>query len=131
GVIVDVNDFSLDPLAISKDNVISDNRLDNMAGNHLLGLRGADFNPGRGISIEHNFYADVTGNVVTRAGTAIQVIFMLDDPRHPAYSISNNEVNAYSMGIYLWTIDPEVPAFNVASNRVFAETGVLADSSGI
>ncbi|WP_406694983.1 Ig-like domain-containing protein [Singulisphaera sp. Ch08] len=124
GVLADANDFSKDPLDVSTGNAIRNNKIDNVPLVSPL--------PARGISIEHNFYADVTGNVITRAGTGIQAIFMLNpNPTGAISSISGNEVHAYNLGIYLWTIDSETPVFNVANNSVFAQAGPYATPTNV
>ena len=124
GVIADINDFSTSKHAISTGNAIRNNRIDNVPGNGTI--------PGRGVSIEDDFYADVTGNLITRATTGIQAIFMLDPSGSatPA-AIAANEVHAYALGIYLWTIDSGTAAFSVSGNAVSAESGASAASVGI
>ena len=76
GVIGDINDFSTSTVFVSKGNTISHNLIDNLPIVSPV--------PGRGVSIEDNFYADVTDNVITRAGTGIQVIFSISPSTAPA-----------------------------------------------
>ncbi len=124
GVIGDVNDYSVNPLYVSKLNTISHNLIDNVPVVSPV--------PGRGISIEDNFYADVTDNVITRAGTGIQAIFSVSPSSASVPSqISRNLVREYALGIYLWNLDTGTSAYTVADNRVSAEAGAAATNVGI
>jgi hypothetical protein len=114
GVMADVNDFSSSMHNISTGNVITRNLIENIPTVSPV--------PGRGISIEDDFFADVTDNVIKQAGTGIQVIFMVDpDPTGHVSQISNNQVWDYNLGIYLWTIDTDTPSYAVTENSVWAE----------
>jgi len=124
GVIGDANDFQARTLFVSDGNTIAHNRIDNVP---LVAPV-----PGRGISLEDNFYADVTDNVITRAGTGIQVIFALSAGEAATpYQVSRNEVHEYALGIYFWNIDTGTAAYNVADNRVSAEAGASPADTGI
>ena len=124
GVIGDINDFSTSTVFVSKGNTISHNLIDNLPVVSPV--------PGRGVSIEDNFYADVTDNVITRAGTGIQVIFSISPSTAGVPSqISRNVVREYALGIYLWNLDTGTTAYTVADNKVSAEAGATATNVGI
>ena len=123
GVIGDEDDFNGPGQKISSGNVIQNNLIDNMPtlGSVAVGSPGQ----GRGISIEDNFYARVSGNLITRAATGIQAIFDLaGDPAGFTSSIIGNEVHAYDRGILVYTSDTDTHVFDVSQNKVRAEQGV-------
>ena len=74
----------------------------------------------------------MTDNVITRAGTGIQVIFSLSPSKSSTPSqVSRNVVHDYALGIYLWNLDTGTAAYNVADNTVSAEPGAAASNVGI
>lgn len=143
GVLSDAWDFE-PPVYVSTGNVVRDNRIDNMPtvdANYIGTLV-----QGRGISIEHNGYAEVTGNVITRTATGIQVIYAFDpDPAGTGVLIANNDVQSYDRGILVYTADigswAEDPAVfdretflgRIEDNRIGPDptSGTIARSAGI
>ena len=116
GVIGDINDFSTSKLAVSTGNAIRNNQIDNIP------TRSTAPSPGRGISIEDNFYADVTGNVLTRVATGIQAIFFLT-PAGPPPRRSATTPSTPTTGILLHTLDTDTPAFAVRATRSRSSRG--------
>jgi nitrous oxidase accessory protein NosD len=115
--------------SLSTGNTISNNTIDNMP---TVASAPIGTNQARGISIEDNFYADVTGNVLTRVATGIQAIFMITPSgAATAASISNNQVQEYDRGILVYTQDTDTPTFSLTSNRVSAAAGADATNVGI
>ncbi|MBV8264770.1 MAG: DUF1565 domain-containing protein, partial [Planctomycetaceae bacterium] len=78
---------------------------------------------GRGISIESGFYADVTGNVITRCATGIQAIGFETSSGSAPSMISDNTIQAYDRGILLDTLDTGTPTFDVAGNTISVASG--------
>ncbi|MBV8315610.1 MAG: DUF1565 domain-containing protein, partial [Planctomycetaceae bacterium] len=110
----------LDDVHTSTGNAIRNNNIDNVP---YVASTPFPSNQGRGISIEDGFYADVTGNVITRCATGIQAIVFVT-PSGPAPSmISDNTIHAYDRGILLHTLDTGTPTFDVAGNTISVASG--------
>jgi len=130
GVIGDEDTYAGPTPLISSGNVIRNNLIDNLptVGSAPIGSP----NQARGISIEDNFYADVTGNVVTRAATGIQTIFDLaPDPTGHVSTISGNQVQAYDRGILVYTGDTNTHDFDVSGNQIIEAQGGTATAVGL
>lgn len=115
GVIADANDFGT-PAHVSTGNTVQNDKIDHIPGDGTK--------PGRGISIEDDFYADVTGNVVTRATTGIQAIVHTNPSGLAGASvIRGNTVYNDGTGIFVWNQDAGTPTFTVADNQVLPDPG--------
>src|SRR5262249_59285704 len=130
-ILADAGDPS-SPSSLSAGNTIRDNTIDNIP---FIDSAPVPSLQGRAISVEHNFSAAVTGNVITRAATGIQAIFtLLPSPSNAITEISDNVIQAYDRGILVYTQDVgvAVPTFAVTGNKVTAEaTGATATNVGI
>jgi len=91
----------------STGTTIADNALDNMSS-------GTDF--GKGIVLADNFYAAVTGNVITRVYTGIQTN-NFSKAGSPA-TISNNQVSSYQRGIFHNLQYGTASTFTIANNTL-------------
>ncbi len=118
GVIGDANNYSGPIPYISTGNVISNNWIDNIPYIDVAPI-GTSLQ-GRGISVEDDFYATITGNSISRAATGIQTIFELDpDPTGVGTVITGNDVAAYDRGILAYTIDTDTNALNISNNDTY------------
>src|SRR5205085_10934275 len=96
-------------------NIIRDNTIDNMP---FIASSPIQSDQGRGVSIEDNFLADVSGNVISRAATGIQVIYsLLKPPAGQLTQIHDNVISDYDRGIYVYTMDSGAPAFVITGNK--------------
>ena len=130
GMIGDEDTYNGKTPLISTGNVIRDNLIDNMPTVGTSALGSPD--QARGISIEDNFYARVTGNVITRTATGIQTIFDLAvDPTGLTSMISGNEVHAYHRGILVYTADTDNHVFDISANKVLAEQGAGTTATAV
>jgi len=129
GVIGDSNPYTGAPV-ISTGNVISNNKIDNVPVVDVAPI-GTSLQ-GRGISIEDDFYASITNNVITRCATGIQTIFELDvNGSASTTTISNNSVQAYDRGILAYTVDTNTAALTISNNTITTATGSTATSVGL
>ncbi|MDR3637253.1 MAG: Ig-like domain-containing protein [Isosphaeraceae bacterium] len=132
GVLGDADDYD-GTAYVSTGNAIQDNEIDNMPTVDTAPI--GTMNQGRGISIEDSFYADVSGNVITRAATGIQSIYALNPPGVSGFasSITNNQVQAYDRGILVYTADDDAQAAVVSGNTVAPDptAGPTATAIGI
>ena len=128
GVLADGGEPGLDS-SLSMGNTISDNTIDNIP---VVSTAPIGTDQSRGISIEDNFYAMVTGNTITRAATGIQAIFtILPSGTTAAASISGNNVTEYDRGILVYTQDTDTTTFDLANNTVTADPAADATNVGI
>lgn len=119
---------------VSTENVISNNLIDNMPTVDVAPI--GTISQGRGVSLEDSFYAAVTGNVITRTATGIQVIYALNPPGGTGYAttIAANHVQAYDRGIFVYTVDDgNAQAVALTGNTVSSDptNGPTATAIGI
>jgi hypothetical protein len=117
------------PTSVSTGNTISNNTIDNIP---VVASAPVGTSQSRGISIEDNFYADITGNVLTQVATGIQAIFtILPSGTTAAAAISGNQVQDYDRGIFVYTQDTDTATFSLTNNTISTATGADATNVGI
>jgi hypothetical protein len=106
----------------SGDNFIVNNKIDNLPS---LSPRG------RGVLVANNFYAEISGNVLTRVATGIQTdTFFLANPGAVA-SIADNQVDYYARGIFHNNHFGSASTWTISDNGVTAEAGATATNGGL
>jgi hypothetical protein len=106
----------------SGNNVISNNRFDNLPSLTSVG---------RGVLLVNNFYASVTGNVLTRVRTGIQTNnFYLANPGAAA-QISNNSIQFYVRGIFHNLFYQNASTWSITGNNLTALPSASPFSGGL
>jgi hypothetical protein len=106
----------------SGDNVIANNKIDNLPSLTTVG---------RGVLVVNNFYAAITGNVLTRVRTGIQTNnFFLADPGAPAL-IDGNTVDEYVRGIFHNLQYQSASPWTISNNTVTADAAAVTGNVGL
>ena len=107
----------------SGDNFIVNNKIDNLPS--ISPIRG------RGILVADNFYAEISGNVLTRVATGIQTDnYFLANPGAVA-SIADNKVDYYARGIFHNNHYGSASTWTISGNDITAEAGATSTNGGL
>jgi uncharacterized delta-60 repeat protein len=99
--------------AATSDNTISSNLIQNLSDSYGFGV---------GVLLYDNFYAQVTGNVISNVNVGVQTgnYFLANSDSSFAPEISGNKISADAVGIFFNLSYESASTFTVASNSITA-----------
>ena len=107
----------------SGDNFIVNNQIDNLPS--ISPVRG------RGVLVADNFYAEISGNVLTRVATGIQTDnFFLANPGAVA-SIADNQIDYYARGIFHNLQYQSASTWTISGNDITADADATTTNGGL
>ena len=84
-----------------------------------------NFDFGYAVSLRNNFYADVTGNLMTRVWTGIHLNNFSLAGGPASWNVSNNTIHSYAGGILYWL------EFNAATAATFDHDQIALETTGV
>ncbi|WP_020468704.1 right-handed parallel beta-helix repeat-containing protein [Zavarzinella formosa] len=85
---------------------------------------------GYAVSLRSNYYADVTGNKMTRVWTGVHLSnFSQAGPA--TWSVSGNDISSYAGGILDWLSYSNATGVTIDGNKISAATGAVTNNVGV